>query len=229
MSLLWASLATLIPVVGPMVLSGWLVSLFWARRDSDDPARFPAFDFQFFVKYLERGLWPFLVSLVAGLALTPVLLVLMLAVMVGSGAFAPHAHRAAMNAFGVVLIGGAMISYLVALLVFHFVTQPMLLRATITQSFTEAFNFGFVRRYLALVWMETLIVALVLFGAGLVMMVVALVTCYIGLFPSVVIMSFAWQHLQKQLYQLYLSRGGEVVALSSKLIECPPVLPPAVG
>jgi len=229
MNLLFASLAALIPAVGPIVVAGWLVSLFWARRETEDPARFPAFDFQFFVKYLERGLWPFLVQLVASLALMPVMVVVMFAVMFGVGAFAPHAHhapRAAMNALGFALIGGVAVLDVVAILVFHLVTLPLTLRATIAQNFTQAFNCGFVRRFLALVWMETFVALLFMFGLGLVMMVVAVFTCYIGLFPGLVIVWFAWHHLQKQLYQLYLGRGGEAVALSAKLLETPPALPP---
>jgi len=229
MNLLLGSVASLIPAVGPIVLSGWLISLFWARRDSEDPARFPAFDFQFFGKYLERGLWPFLVQLVASLALMPVMMVVMFAMMFGAGAFAPHTHhapRAAMGAFGVALIGGAMLLNVGVILVFNLVTLPLTLRATIAQNFAQAFNLGFVRRFLALVWMETFAAFLFMFGLALGMLIVAVLTCYVGLFPAVVIVSFAWHHLQKQLYQLYLSRGGEAVALSAKLVETPPALPP---
>jgi len=235
MNILLGSVASLIPLVGPIVLSGWLVSVFWARRESEAPARFPAFEFEHFAKYLERGLWPFLVNLAASAALVPVMLIPMVAVMFGVGAFAPHAHHGAMpvhevrQVLGFAVIGAAIILNLVLMLAFYLVMLPLTLRATITQGFTQAFNFGFVRRFLALTWKESLAVWLMLFGMGIVMMIVTVVTCYIGLFPSVVIVSFAWHHLQKQLYRIYLSRGGEEVLLSAKLMETPPALPPVAS
>jgi hypothetical protein len=79
------AVATLIPVVGPVVLTGWLATIFWARGDRDAPADFPPFDFQYFGKYLERGLWPFLVSLVASLVLVPVTMIVVFPVIFMSG------------------------------------------------------------------------------------------------------------------------------------------------
>ena len=229
MNLLLGSVAALIPAVGPIVLSGWLVVVFWARRDNEDPARFPVFDFQFFVKYLERGLWPFLVNLVAGLAFVPLMMIMVVAVMFGAGAFAPHAGSEAISLLALAMLTGAGILYLALMVVFYLVTVPLTLRATITQGFTQAFNLGFVKNFLALMWKEALVIWIFLFGLGIAMMIVTVVTCYIGLFPSVVILTFAIHHLQKQLYQIYLGRGGEAIALSPDLIETPPALPPIVG
>ena len=229
MNLLLGSVAALIPAVGPIVLSGWLVVVFWARRDNEDPARFPVFDFQFVVKYLERGLWPFLVNLVAGLAFVPLMMIMVVAVMFGAGAFAPHAGSEAISLLALAMLTGAGILYLALMVVFYLVTVPLTLRATITQGFTQAFNLGFVKNFLALMWKEALVIWIFLFGLGIAMMIVTVVTCYIGLFPSVVILTFAIHHLQKQLYQIYLGRGGEAIALSPDLIETPPALPPIVG
>ncbi|MEI6674315.1 MAG: DUF4013 domain-containing protein [Verrucomicrobiota bacterium] len=230
MNMLLGSVAALIPAVGPIVVSGWVISVLWTQRpESGDPARFPAFDFQFFAKYLERGLWPFLVNLVASLALMPVMLLLMFGVMSGVGVFAPHAPRAAMGALGVALIGGGVILYVVALLVFYLFTLPLTLRATLTQGFAQAFSLHFVKGFLSLIWLEALVVWMFLFGLGIVMMIIAICTCYIGLFPSLVIVTFALNHLLKQLYQLYVDRGGEPITLSANLMETPPALPPVAG
>jgi hypothetical protein len=38
---------------------------------------------------------------------------------------------------------------------------------------------------------------------------------------------FSWTHLHKQLYLLYLSRGGEPIPVSPKLNDGPPVMPAA--
>src|SRR5438477_496577 len=119
MNLLLGGACALIPFVGQIVVLGWTVTGFWGRDDENYEA-FPDFDFSHFGKYLERGLWPFLVTFVASLVMIP------------------------------------------------------------------------------LVWVVTI--------------------------PTVVIY-FAWTHLHRQLYRLYLSRGGEPVPFSPKLRDTPPPIP----
>jgi hypothetical protein len=65
-----------------------------------------------------------------------------------------------------------------------------------------------------------------MFGVALCMVIIMVVTCYIGVFFTAPITIYSWHHLQKQLYQLYLSRGGVPVPLSPKLQDMPPPLPP---
>src|ERR1700704_4458903 len=73
MNMLLGGVCVLIPIIGPIVVLGWLITGFWARQDQSFET-FPAFDFSHFVKYLERGLWPFLVALVTSMAFCIVLL-----------------------------------------------------------------------------------------------------------------------------------------------------------
>ena len=49
----------------------------------------------------------------------------------------------------------------------------------------------------------------------------------VGVYFATVLVYFSWTHLHKQLYPLYLSRGGEPIPLSPKLIEAPPATPGA--
>ena len=69
MNMVFGGLCMLIPIIGPIVLLGWLVTGFWGRQDQSYET-FPAFDFSHFGKYLERGLWPFLVLFVASMAVS---------------------------------------------------------------------------------------------------------------------------------------------------------------
>ncbi len=68
---------------------------------------------------------------------------------------------------------------------------------------------------------------LFMFGLGLCAMIVTILTCYIGMFFVMPLVIFSWHHLQKQIYQLHLRRGGQVVPLSPKLNDSPPRLPGA--
>ena len=89
MNLLLGGVCVLIPIVGPIVVLGWLITGFWARQDENFET-FPDFDFSHFGKYLERGLWPFLVAFVVGVGLSivlvPLVWILMIpAMLIGGG------------------------------------------------------------------------------------------------------------------------------------------------
>lgn len=222
MNCLLGAVSLLIPIVGPLVLSGWHVTVLWARRNDENLANAPPFDFDCFVKYLERGLWPFLVSMVSSLVLVPVMMVFMIGPILLSGAM--EAGRRGHGEFPVAM-AVCMAIYVVAICGFNLLMVPLNLRATITQDFARAFDFGFVRKFLSLVWVDLLMSLLFMMLLGVCLVIIAVITCYIGMFFVMPVFLFSWHHLQKQLYQLYLARGGEPVPLSPKLQDGPPPLP----
>lgn len=226
MNLLLGAVSILIPIVGQLVLAGWHVTGLWARGDDGDPAKFPPFDFQFFGKYLERGLWPFLVNLAASLVLVPLILCLIFPIFIFSGAFESKNGQASGAAFGVVIALIFMIQ-IGLMIIYQFAVTPLMLRATITQDFKSAFDFGFMREFLSRTWREQLASMIFMFGLGLCLMIITVVTCYIGMFFAAPVVIFSWHHLQKQLYQAYLGHGGAAVPLSEKLHDTPPPLPAA--
>lgn len=221
MNFLLGAVSILIPIVGPLALHGWHITGFWARRDETDPAKFPDFDFQFFVKYLGRGLWPFLVMMVVSLVVFPVLVILMFIPIVSFG-LCDHQTG---SGFPVILIVAICLIYPIVMMVFSAVMIPLSLRASITQDFGKSFDFGFIRSFLSRVWPEILVVMLFVAGLYLVAMVLTVITCYIGGIFTFPILIYAWHHLQKQLYQLHLSRGGEEIPASPGLSDLPPAFP----
>ena len=226
MNMLLGAVMTLIPVAGPMVISGWQITGFWSRQTDEDPARFPDFDFQHFSKYLQRGLWPFLVSLVASIALVPVIMVVMFVGMGILGAFAsgssPNQAKGALALVAVLVLVGLYVAFI---LVMMLIQTPLIIRATITQDFGAAFNLAFVKRFLGLVWWETILAMMFTMLASLGLLIVGVLACFVGIYLTVPVISYVWHHLQKQLYQLYLSRGGEPVPVSPKLSDAPPAVP----
>jgi hypothetical protein len=226
-NLMLGAVTILIPLVGPIVLSGWHVSAFWARGNREDPAGIPPYDFQNFGKYLERGLWPFLVGMVASLVLVPVMMCLILPLGFLMGLMDGRQGHGLSGVFIVVLIGIFCLQILLAV-VYQVLVTPLMVRATITQDFKSAFNLRFVKSFVALTWKDLLASMLFMLGVGLCLMVLAVVTCYIGAIVAAPVVFFSWHHLQKQLYQLYLARGGDAVPLSPKLQDGPPPLPPVM-
>src|SRR5205085_10465971 len=134
---------------------------------------FPDFDFNHFGKYLERGLWPCLVSLVSGLAIGMAACVIIFPVTMILGVLAPNDHSSASGCAAAMLFIFFMVFYLVLVVGLMVVITPLTIRASIMQEFGPAFNFAFVKRFIALTWKEIIL-------ATLFLMVVSLALCGVG-------------------------------------------------
>jgi hypothetical protein len=107
--------------------------------------------------------------------------------------------------------------YVVMIVAIVFLLTPLMLRASITQDFGQSFNFGFVKRFVSLVWKEILLSSLFAIAAGMVLFCIGALALCVGAYFALVPGYFCLVHLQKQLYRLYLSRGGEPIPFSPKL------------
>jgi hypothetical protein len=228
MNLLLGGICVLIPIVGPMVVLGWLITGFWARQDERFET-FPDFDFSHFGKYLERGLWPFLVAFVASMAVSivmvPLAWILMIPMMLAGG-FSSGGHEAnAVGCFGVLAMILMMLVWAVMLVGLMLVLVPLKIRASLTQDFAKSFDFGFVKRFVALTWKEMVLSSLFVLATGLLFLCLGMIAFCVGMYFATVLTYFSWTHMHKQLYTLYLSRGGEPVPLSPKLNDAPLATP----
>ena len=226
-NLLLAGICTLIPVVGPMVVLGWLVGGFWGR-DAYDPVAFPDFDFSKFVKYLERGLWPMLVVLVASVVFMPVTWILCVVPMVGVSLLAGgHPHSNAAGVMLVLLIVFVIVAVAVLSLLMMLVLKPLMLRATLTQNFAPAFDLGWALRFLKRTWRECILAAVFLWVASIVLSLAGCLALCIGIYFVAGPIYFGMVHLDRQIYFLFLERGGDAVPASPKLRDEPPPIPAA--
>jgi hypothetical protein len=226
MNLLLGGVCVLIPIVGPMVVLGWLITGFWARQD-ENCETFPDFDFSNFGKYLERGLWPFLVAFVVSMAfsivLVPLAWVLMIpAILVGGLSAGDHANTTSCLGFIATIL--MMLFFVLIIFAMMLVLVPLKIRASLTQDFAKSFDVGFVKRFLALTWKEIVLSSLFVMITGTLFVCLGMIVFCVGMYFAIVLVYFSWTHLHKQLYALYLSRGGEPVPLSPKLIDAPPAM-----
>jgi hypothetical protein len=223
MNLLLGAFCFIIPYIGTIVLQGWHITAMWTRKNVD-PAKYPEFDFGQFGSYLQRGLWPFLVALVVGLAMLPILGAVMI---VGMFAFVALMTSLGQEAvapfFGMLVMAGLAGVIMIGM---HLVGLPFTVGASITQDFGRAFNFGFVKQFVGKVWMELILSALFMSVAFFVLLLAGALACFIGIYATLPISLFAWHHLEKQLYELYLSRGGEPLMPAPGLLDTPPPFPP---
>jgi hypothetical protein len=224
MNTVLAGVCVFIPFVGQIVIKGWMITGFWGR-DDERPETFPDFDFNNFGKYLERGLWPFLVTLVSSLVISMAACVIIVPVTMILTLLSPNDHGSASGCAAALLFIILMVFYVVLIVGMMVLLTPLTIRASITQDFGQSFNFPFIKRFIALTWQETIIASLFLFVASLVLMAIGAIVFCIGAYFALVPIYFCWVHLQKQLYRVYLSRGGEPVPVSAKLRD---VVVPAV-
>jgi hypothetical protein len=224
MNMLLAGVCVFIPFVGPIVIKGWLITGFWSRQDERCES-FPDFDFNNFGKYLERGLWPFLVTLVSSFGLGLVMAIIIVPIAMITALMVPNNNSAGSGCAGAILFVIMMILYAGMIVGMMFVLTPLTLRASITQDFGQSFNFAFVKRFVTLVWKEILLSSLFLLAASIVLSCIGVVALCIGIYFATVPIYFCWIHLHKQLYRLYLSRGGEPIPLSPKLSGFPLATP----
>jgi len=220
MNMLLGGVCVLIPFIGQIVLKGWLITGFWGR-DDEQCETFPDFDFNKFGKYLERGIWPFLVTLVSSLVLGMALAVVIVPVMMIFSLLLPGHDSQAGGCAAAFMMVFMMLFYAGMMVAIMFVLTPLTLRASLTQDFAQSFNFAFVKRFVALMWKEILLSSLFQVAASLALVALGALVLCVGMYFTLVVAYFCWIHLHKQLYRLYLSRGGEPIPLSSKLRDYP--------
>jgi hypothetical protein len=218
-TLLLLSVCILIPVVGQIVVMGYLY-----RRHAGERAGIPAADFDFsdFGEHLQAGLWPFLSGLVASLVAIPVLMLTMLPIFLGP-LLAPDNDA-------VVLIGFAvgMLLYLVVFAVMILFLTPVQLRSGLMMDFKAGFSkdfvFGFVRKVglsylLWFVLLNLMVIPLALLGS---------LALFVGGYVVAAWGQAVAMHLLFQHYDLYLERGGAPIPVHPALLKVltKPALPP---
>jgi hypothetical protein len=217
MNLLFAALCVLsayvIPVVGIMVLAGWFITGFYARND-DRFETFPDFDFNQFSTYLQRGLWPTLVLMVAGFVVGIAIWIVIMIPLFIIGMILGGSDS---SILAVLLMLISFVMYVAMFVVIHAVMIPLGLRATLTQDFAAAFDFGFIKRFLTLMWKEVVISSVFMIVSGMVLVMAGALALCVGMFAGLALALFSSAHLTKQLYHLYLSRGGDPIPVSPKL------------
>jgi hypothetical protein len=226
MNLLMGGVCSLIPVIGPMVLLGWLLGGFWGRSGYR-AAEFPAFDFARFTDYLMRGLWPFLVALVVSVVFVPLMWVVCFIPLIGAQALGAGGGHRGSDAEGLVVLA-LMVGMLVVLAVLGIllmlVVKPLMIRAELLQDFGKAFNLRWSLDFIKRTWLECVLATMFIWLASMVLSIVGMAAFCIGIYFVSGPVYFAMAHLDRQIYQLFVRRGGEALETSPKLSDGPPPL-----
>lgn len=192
----------IVPFLGQIILLGYLAEV---AEDLDrDPETDGHDDFTFdrFMKYLARGVYPFLVQL---LLLVAAFAAFALAILAGAGAGIASDLPAVGIVVGLVvlIIGSVGVTAL---------TWPVTLHAQLSRGINLGENFAFTRDFLGRVGWDTVGVVLAFVPISFGVTILGLMACLIGVFPAMTILLAAQEHLMVQLYHRYLDAGGEPIS-----------------
>jgi len=185
--------------------------------------QYPDFSFGRIGDYLGRGIWPFLISLIVGFVLAPIMYVAVIILVV---IVALLASAAGDQAGPVVAIIGGIIGFaifLALMLAIMMLTMPMLLRSGLAQDFGAAFQFSWISDFVRKMYREMVLAGLFMIGTALPLALLGLLACGIGICVVMPIILLAQTHLMYQLYGIYLTRGGQPVPMK---IAAMPMMPP---
>jgi hypothetical protein len=167
----------------------------------------------------------FVASMAVSIVMVPLAWILMIPMMLAGG-FSSGGHEAnAAGCFGVLAVILMMVVWAILILGLLLVLAPLKIRASLTQDFAKSFDVSFVKRFVALTWKELMLSSLFVMATGLLFLGLGMIVFCVGMYFATVLNYFSWTHLHKQLYTLYLSRGGEPVPLSPKLNDAPLAAP----
>ncbi|MBK7586341.1 MAG: DUF4013 domain-containing protein [Myxococcales bacterium] len=200
-----------IPIVGPIALSGWMCECH-QRLIRRHPNPLPKIDFSDFGEYIKRGLTVFLVSLIITM---PVLLIAY--VIMGAAGAAVYVSIAATGEPIVAILVGLVVGLfgLLGLFALNVVVNAAHTRAELTEDFSEALKLGKILSYSRITF-GTVIVKNITFGfIAFGMVLIGILLCYLGLYPAIVVIQIAALHLRYQVYRDYLNRGGEEITLKA--------------
>ena len=202
----------LIPVIGPMVCSGFLIIA--EKRLIQNPlANAPRFDFSKFSVYLQRGVPPFVVSLVIGavfaLCLAPVGVVCVVLVILVKNDLR----------WLYLIIPLFALVYFAALMALGLLGGPLAFKAGVEGSIAAGWDKAFLRDYLKRVGWAHVRMQLLMIVALLPVVLLSVCVVFVGPYLAMPVLMQVQMHMTVQLYLLYLERGGKPLAIPAEEIE----------
>jgi uncharacterized membrane protein YedE/YeeE len=210
-NILLCGVCHIIPIIGQIVVQGYLFEVIESLHRDPEHKEYPDFDFNRFMEYLTRGVWPFLMALVVGLVIG-----VPLGLFAGCGmAIAIGIASATKSPAVIVIFYFLMILFAIAVgLLSVVVTWPATLQAGLQREFNVSAVIEFTKDFNKRVFKEMLLSALFVFAIALVAEFVGLLACVFGVLFTMTAVIFAQHHLFFQLYELYLERGGAPLSLA---------------
>jgi hypothetical protein len=220
-NVLLLGLCLLIPVLGSIIQLGYAYEITELRHRRIGQT-YPVFDFNRLAPYVTRGVWAFLIIFIVQSILSVIYQILVQGTMWGTMA-AVGANEEVGTIVAAIVIPTVIITFLSLIVGITTAVRPLMLRAGLTQDFAQTVKFPWLGDFLKRMWLETLLVNLFTMLLSLLLMPFGVLLCCIGVVFASAFISIAGSHLDWQLYELYLARGGEPIPLKPLPGDVPPV------
>jgi hypothetical protein len=214
----------IIPIVGAMLIFGYLFEVVEALHRQGDDRTYPDFRWERFVEYLVRGAQVFLVQFAVGLLECVVFGV---AVAVAIVAVVATMSGEPDPVVVIAVMAGLVLLALALGVLMSIVVLPLTLRIGLTQDLGTTFSWSFIKDYARRMAWPTVGAELVLLLGSVLLQIVGLALCFVGIYPAAALTMFARFHIYYQLYELYLERGGMTIPLKAELRPWPGVEMPS--
>ncbi len=210
-----ATLLQFIPIVGPIALYGYVYEIVAAVIKGE---QYPKFEFDRFMPYLKSGVWTFVVGFI-GVFVFFIFFALVSLVVGGVAAgfgmaIGPEEDGSVM---AIVQVAVMFIGLPVGGVLAGLVMRPMTLRAVLMNDLGAAFDFGFVRQYVALTWKEQLLSSAFLLLVMPFALLIGMLACFVGMYFTLTWIWFSIAHLEAQIYRLFVARGGKAIEIKIPL------------
>lgn len=214
-TLLVASLMILVPIFGQIVVSGWCVAVH--RAILDGKKEVPELTFNDFMKYFHIGLGPFLVQMIMGAIAMLVLMPLYMIPSFGWAVVIVMMEDGLMDeSVGIGLIVGiagfsALIILAISYLFAAYFTAATI-RAELTNNVNDSMaglNWGYLKTFTKICFRPCVLAIVAQSVGGTILILIGMLLLYFGMIPATVVLMAAGAHYRAQLYEIYLSRGGE--------------------
>ncbi len=201
----------IIPVLGQISLLGWHAEIVHRLRRGE-PNPVPKLEFTDMMHYFSKGVPAFLGGLVIGVPFG-----FLIGMVVGLGGFVAGIVAASLRIRGpevvLVVYGLAGLVMLLAAPFMAIAGNAVSTRAELTEDGSKALEFGKLWAYASKTWSLSLLGWIGTQFFGMLLMFAGLLVCGVGLYPALVAVTLARVHMRWQIYETYLSRGGEPIPL----------------
>jgi hypothetical protein len=212
-NLLLGLVCMLIPVVGGIVFLGYAYEMIEELSLKQDDRRYPDFDFNRFLKYLVRGVWPFVLHLIIGIPVILLLGIFWMVVMVVA-ARNPHNPGIAVAVMFLLPVAGITLGFFLSL-----AAVPLSLHAGLSQELALGPAYEFLKDFWKRVIKELLLAQLFMMASSVLLTLLGLLVFCVGAYFAGALIQFATYHIQYQLYLLYLERGGTAIPFKVEAVE----------
>jgi Protein of unknown function (DUF4013) len=203
-NVMWLCLGVLLSIIGNIFIFGYGSQVMQSRAGRPE-YRHPDIDSGNLGNLFMRGLWPFLVQMIASLGLAVVTTFPLFFLM-----FIGMAVAANIGEAGPPLVLLIFLPLLFcAIVISNLILVPITIRAMICQDFAKSFDVAWIKSFIKLMWKDVLASMLLMLIIFIGLYVVGLMLCIIGVFPAIAIGTSALLNLLSQWYEMFLIRGGQ--------------------